>query len=191
MTELRHVTPTLVLLGIVAGSASAAPAVPGRSHVLTPGHAPTPFTADQIRRGCADGHRIVFRIEQGSGPAMLQTTDFSAGDAEGVTVSATARLADGTPMGEPQESRSAWKALQGHASFPAEVTRITPTDALESGLGVSLPGWIYEVRGEDGGTMRFSFASDLPGPPVKLEQRDASGALTMSMVMVESVRVGR
>ena len=48
-------------------------------HVLGPDLAPTPFTADEIRAGCADGHRLLVRTQLG-GRHTFHTDTFGAGD---------------------------------------------------------------------------------------------------------------
>ena len=53
------------------------------SRRLKPGHAPTPFSAEEIRGGCPDGRISVFKIETQGRDPIHQTMAFREGDEQG------------------------------------------------------------------------------------------------------------
>ncbi|WP_405218810.1 hypothetical protein [Agrococcus sp. Ld7] len=93
------------------------------AHLLGPDRAPTPFTADEIRAGCRDGHRLLVR-EDDSGETSFHVARFDDGDAEGCTSTSVATDSAGNPTGAPQRARTTWRELQAHAAFPADATSI-------------------------------------------------------------------
>ena len=129
-------------------------------------HAPTPYTADQIREQCRDGYVVRHRIEQG-GKTSVSTTRFEKGDLEGCTVVHEERSLDGTLL-RSTEQRDFWKDMRAHASFKSANTTI------ESWLGDTWLGprygWLYTVRDADNpaSVQRFVFLHDLAGPPVEM-----------------------
>lgn len=133
--------------------------------ILHVGHAPTPFTADEIRAHCVDGLRVT-RAVHGEDEVTFATTTFRDGDADGVTVEDRAVDRDGAPAGAVQSSRVSWRELQGHASFPADTT-VVGEETLTGPLGILLCRR-YDVRRESG-TSTFWFAIDHPGMPVRWE----------------------
>lgn len=157
--------------------------------MMTSGHAPTPFTAEQIRRGCPDGRQIAFRIRQEGQPELHNRMRFDDGDEGGASVESTMLTATGTTIGEPQRARSSWSELQAHASFPITQTTIIPVDDVGSELG-PMPGWLYRVRQADGGTKLLWFATSLPGPPVRMIERDGHGHAVLEMTMVSNTASG-
>lgn len=138
-------------------------------HVLGAGLAPTPFTADEIRAGCPDGHRVLVRTTRG-GAVSHHASGFEGGDGEGVTTTSVETDARGRPSGDERRTRVAWRELQAHAAFPAERTTVVPERIrLEIGERDCLR---YEVAGE-GGTSTFWFALAHPGMPVRYRTGDA------------------
>ena len=122
----------LLLLGAGCGESpggkAASPAAPrwpsAEARTLQEGHAPTPFTAPQIRDGCRSGRVATFRVEseaQGDGLLVFRYDD---ADEEGVTLTISFLDAARRPKSEPDSSRRTWEALQSNASFPAGSTRI-------------------------------------------------------------------
>jgi len=183
--------PGLPLLAVVfatlAALAEEAPAPPKEAEeasdprVLEDGHAPTPFTAGEIREGCPAGRVTTFRIERAGAPAVLQTMRFTTNDVAG-TVLAMSRHAEGRPAPpRGQTAHATWKALQAHASFPAKKTTINEAH-VKTPLG-TFPCVIYEVKDGDA-FARYCFARALPGPPV-LDTRSVKGKQVLKMTIVE------
>ena len=147
---------------------------------MQPDHAPTPFTADEIRAACPEGHTLTYRMEPADGPTFLQVMRFSGCDAEGADVTTTMRSEEGEPKGAFPKRRSKWRDLQAHASFPAAQARI-----VETRIRVP-PGtfevWVYTIEQGDDVT-RFFFAKDLPGPPIQMI-RMQDGAEVMRMTLM-------
>jgi hypothetical protein len=132
--------------------------------MLDPSHAPTPFTADEIRRGSPIGKTIALRVEPEREAAHTRINRFVSCDEKGATIERRRVPNDGEAH-DPGETRQAtWLDLQAHASFPAEQTTIEP-EALETPMG-TLACLRYTVR--EGTTVHtFWFANELPGMPVK------------------------
>jgi len=141
--------------------------VPDDPRILHPGHAPTPFTADEIRAGCPAGRTIDLAVNDG-GDRYLRTIRFLAVDESAANQESSAFTADGEPLGDPAIGRTTWLEFQEHASFPAAATTIE-REALASFLG-RLECLVYTV--EDGESIsRYWFATTRPGMPVKVETR--------------------
>ena len=147
---------------------------------MQPAHAPTPFTAAQIREACPVGRRSTFRIEMPGRTPILQTFDFVGADAEGAEVRFTLRDEAGKVVGEPTTSRSDWRGFQAHASYPAESTTIT--EAEETVPAGTFEGFLYRVVTKETGVEAF-FAKSLPGPPVRLV-RSRNGVPELIMTLV-------
>jgi hypothetical protein len=135
-------------------------------HILEPGHAPTPFTADEIRDGCPSGRTLRLRMEAVGDEPFLRVSRFLDPDDDGTTLERSRQSLDGEPMGEPESGRFSWRELQANASFPAELTTIESM-TIETELG-PLDCLRYTVRDDDGENS-FWFAKELPGPPVRYE----------------------
>lgn len=147
---------------------------------MRPEHAPTPFTADQIRAACPVGRRSTFRVEMPGRTPFLQTFHFTAADDEGGEVTFTIRDEAGRSLGESTTSKSAWRGFQAHASYPAEQTTIA--EAVETVPAGTYEGFLYRVQ--DGETLTEAFfARDLPGPPVRMV-RSRGEETEMSMTLV-------
>ncbi|MBZ2198106.1 hypothetical protein [Occultella gossypii] len=140
-------------------------------HVMGAGFAPTPFTADEIRTGCPDGHTLHVRTVAGDTVSEV-VTRFEAGDADGVTISEEAD-------GGASYRRVGWADLQRHASFPVDRTTIEP-ERITTPLG-ELDCLRYSVQRED--LMTFWFATAHPGMPV----RYAGGGSVTEVVSIERV----
>ncbi|WAC67090.1 hypothetical protein OVA14_04890 [Agrococcus sp. SL85] len=138
-------------------------------HVLGEGLAPTPFTAEEIRRGCPDGHELRIRTTEG-GATSLRASRFEDGDAEGATIVSGPVDEAGAWLGEPVRARATWAQLQAHAAFPADRTTIAAERvALSIGERDCL---CYAVRGEEG-VSTFWFALAHPGMPLRYGSGDA------------------
>ncbi|SFS09920.1 hypothetical protein SAMN04487783_1332 [Agrococcus baldri] len=132
-------------------------------HVLGEGLAPTPFTADEIRAGCPDGHWLLVRTER-AGVETFHRNGFEEGDEAGCTLTSVETDASGRPTWDVSRQRATWLDLQAHAAFPAERTTVAP-ERIRLAFG-ERECLRYEVTG-DGGTTTFWFALDHPGMPVR------------------------
>lgn len=174
--------PWLLLLPGLLACATAV--FPPDANRMQADHAPTPFSAAQLRAGCPDGSWIRFKVETPDAPAAFLVFRFLNGGPEEVTVVSSLFDADDHLAGDPSAKRQRWADLQTHASFPEAQTRIDPA-SFDTPAG-RLDGWLYTVREtRDGKALltRYAFARDLPGPPVLLEEY-AEGTLTRRMTMV-------
>jgi hypothetical protein len=159
-------------------------AQPADPHILEPDHAPTPFTAAEIRRGCPAGRTIKLLVEIPGQPPILSVNRYVRADAEGATVERTRFTLAGEPLGEAVEGRETWLELQAHASFPADRTEITP-ERIQTPLG-ELDCLRYRVT--DGATdQTFWFAKTAPGMPIKYTMQEA-GQVTSVVTVIEDAR---
>lgn len=141
--------------------------------ILYEGHAPTPFTAEQIRRGCPQGRTVTTLTETADGATETHISRFLDCDAEG----ATYVTGDG-------ERRVTWIELQAHASFPADATSIS-RETIETSLG-RLRCLRYEVA--EGAQRRvFWFDETRPGMPVLFTVEGDGGVLTRSTVVADEI----
>jgi hypothetical protein len=159
--------------------------LPSDPHILKIGHAPTPFTADEIREGCPAGRTIGLLIEPGDGDPYLRLNRFVAVDEEGADVTVESMAMDGEPLDDPVEMRSKWIEFQEHASFPEAQTAID-SEVLETRMG-ALTCKRYTVT--DGPTSDvYWFAVDKPGMPVKVETLAQDGVPYYRMTMINDHR---
>jgi hypothetical protein len=158
--------------------------IPIDPHILRTGHAPTPFTAAEIREGCPAGRTIGVLIQPRDGDPYLTINRFVTVDEEGADHETHQMTMDGEPIGEPDQRRVKWEEFQGHASFPADQTEID-TEVLETRMG-DLTCKRYTVT--DGPTAdTYWFAIDKPGMPVKVETI-APGGVAYRMTMISDNR---
>lgn len=152
-------------------------------HVLGPGLAPTPFTADEIRAGCRPGRTITTHIEEDGGTTVRTTTYLSA-DAEGGEFESRVLGPDGAVV-ETGVARASWAELQSHAAFPADRTTLEEQRLeLPTGLADCL---LCTVRDGDA-VRRFWFDTARPGMPVRVESEEA-GAVTSVRTVVADQRL--
>jgi len=137
--------------------------------VLHPGHAPTPFTAEEIRRGCPTGRAVTARTEAAGEPDRVDLTVFVATDPDGAVMESNG-----------QQHRVTWRELQGHASFPAEATTISE-EVVVGPLG-TMDCLSYRVVG-DATASTFWFAKDRPGMPI-LFNTEQDGAISSTTVVI-------
>jgi hypothetical protein len=150
-------------LAIFALAALAAASPDGKNR-LKPDHAPTPFSAAEIRAGCPEGRMTTFVVEQPGQPPSRQVTRFTRGDAEGTDYEIGTIGPDGA-VGAPRVTHATWKKLQEHASYPDAATKITDeTITVPAG---EFDCWLYTVT-TGNAVRKFWFAKELPGPPVKV-----------------------
>lgn len=151
-------------------------------HVLDPTHAPTPFTADEIRRGCPVGKTIELRVEQDGEAPFVRINRYIACDEVGATIERRRVTDEGTPPDPGRRDHATWLELQAHASFPKNETTITP-EIIETPLG-QLACLRYSVQ--DGPAHRtFWFATEIPGMPVRSVVRQ-DGRVTSTVTMIRN-----
>jgi hypothetical protein len=150
--------------------------VPHDPHVLGPGLAPTPFTADQIRAGCPAGRSIRLLVADDGEEPYVRFNRFVECDETGALIE---RGREGAPG---EATRSTWAGLQAHAAFPITATTIEP-ETIAIPLGV-LECDRYTVRDDDGVTV-FWFAQAYPGMPVRFTRQEG-GRTIGTTTMIES-----
>jgi gamma-glutamylcyclotransferase (GGCT)/AIG2-like uncharacterized protein YtfP len=151
-------------------------------HVLGPGLAPTPFTADEIRAGCPAGRMIRLRIEAEGEAPFHRVSRFVECDETGATLERSRLTPGGEYLAEPEVGRVIWRDLQAHASFPADATTIE-SERIDTAIG-QLECLRYTVR--DGATEEVRwFAMDLPGLPIQ-SLTTTDGRVTLSVTLVDN-----
>lgn len=103
-------------------------------HVLAPGRAPTPFTAEEIRVGCPAGRTIRLRVDVVGETPFHRVNRFVECDEAGAIMQQSRLSLDGSPLAEPEVDRVTWRDLQAHASFPADDTTIG-SERIETAIG--------------------------------------------------------
>jgi hypothetical protein len=146
-------------------------------HVLGPGLAPTPFTAEEIRGGCPQGRLITLLVQPADGPDFLRINHFAECDADGAVLERARLSPEGSVVPPVARLRVTWLELQRHAAFPADETTIE-RDHLDLPFG-TLDCLRYTVSGAD--DVVFWFARTLPGMPVRYAGDDE----TVTMVATE------
>jgi hypothetical protein len=153
---------------------------PADPHVLAPDQAPTPFTADEIRRGCPAGRTIRLLVEGVGEAPSHRVNRFVRCDDSGATIERARLTVDGEPLDEPEVDEVTWADLQRHASFPADRTSIRP-ETLETPMGRE-ECLRYTVT--DGSTVQtFWFATGRPGMPIRFEVQESGETLTSVSVL--------
>ncbi len=147
---------------------------------LKPGHAPTPYTAAQIHEGCSD-RTATFRLERAGKPTMMQSMRFTDANEKNALLEVAVWPERGGAPGKGPGRRVSWSALQAHASFPNEATKIVDAK-IETPVG-TLACLVYTVTKGDT-VNRFCFAKALPGPPVLLTSV-VKGGRVFSMTLVK------
>ncbi|HSK94810.1 MAG TPA: hypothetical protein VLA76_12245, partial [Candidatus Angelobacter sp.] len=74
--------------------------MPTDAHRLRPDHHPTPFSADEIRRGYPPGRTVRMRVEQAGAAPIIRVTRFAAGNAEGADQEVWLETPDGQRVGD-------------------------------------------------------------------------------------------
>ena len=153
-------------------------------HQFRPGDQPTPFSADEIRRGCPPGRTVRTLVVRAGQEPYVRVTRFSTGDGDGADQELWTETPDGTRLTETETGHSIWRELQGHASMPAASTRIEEET-------IDIPAGRYaclRYTRVDGDTVdTFWFATSAPGAPMRLEQR-VGGELVFSSTAIEDLR---
>ena len=94
-------------------------------HQFRPGDQPTPFSADEIRRGCPPGRTVRTLVVRAGQEPYVRVTRFSTGDGAGAEQELWTETPDGTRLTETETGHSICRELQGHASMPADRTTVT------------------------------------------------------------------
>jgi len=152
------------------------------TNVLTAGFHPTPFSAAEIREACTDGSYRTFRSQGMQMPGSYLRMTFTGGTDESCTVLNTVLDERMEPVSELPAPPTTWSDLQAHGSYPAEVTTVVEAEAFVT--AGEFDCWLYRVEEPDGGVWEYSFARELPGPPVLLRHLDAEGNVDSWMELV-------
>lgn len=132
------------------------------------GDRPTPFSADDIRRGCPPGRMIRRLVVRAGQEPYVHATRFTTGDEDGSDQEFWTETPDGTRLTEPETGHSTWREFQGHASMPADRTEVVEE-------AIDIPAGRFDclryTRTDDDGVSVFWFAKAAPGMPLQFEQR--------------------
>jgi hypothetical protein len=173
---MRPLLPLILLLIPAAAG-------PEEANRLRPDHAPTPYTAEQIRKASTEGRTDTFRIEKAGEKPWTHTIKFLKGDREAAEVESWNTADDGKVLGKSKD-RQLWVDFQAHASFPELDTKITE-ETIEVPAG-KFDCWLYTVQKREGdvATVRLWFAKKMPGPPVKMTSEQGN-KVVFSMTLTE------
>ena len=159
---------------------------PPESNRMKPDHAPTPFSAEEIRIGCPRDRKIVFQVETFGKQMVFQTLTFVTVSEKEVVFESMTTGMEGKRVGSRRMSTGTWKDLQSHASFPGAQTKIQKEPfTINTG---TFDCWRYEVTLKKEGktnVQRYWFALDLPGPPICFEET-VDGKLAFKMTMLKT-----
>jgi hypothetical protein len=154
-------------------------------HQFRPGDQPTPFSADEIRRGCPPGRTVRTLVVQAGEEPYVRVTRFLTGDEDGSDQELWTESPDGTRLTETETGHSIWRALQGHASMPADRTTVTEEE-------IDIPAGRFAclryTRTDEDGVGIFWFAKSAPGMPLKFEKR-VDGKTIMSSTTLSDERL--
>ena len=181
---LAVVLPTIGT--IACHSTPSLPSMPPEANRMQPDHAPTPFSADEIRAACPEGRWNLFEMQTTGKAKLWQLSTFEHSDEHGADFQGVVVNEEGAEVGSPARDTATWHQLQAHASFPSALTEIR-ADTYRSDAG-KFDCWLYVVTEHTGDkeiVQRFWFARNLPGPPVRVEQRE-DGTVTFEMKLVQT-----
>ena len=167
---------------------AAGPEKPPKTNRMKSGHAPTPFSAEDIRSGCPRDRKIVFQVEVAGQPVLYRTTTFVTVNPDEAVLETVTKGADGKKAGSKQMMTAKWKDLQAHASFPQKQTGIR-SESYTTPAG-TFDCWLYVVTVQKSGkknVQRYWFAKSLPGPPICVEET-ADGRLAYRLTMLKTGR---
>jgi len=186
MLSLRlAMRPALLMAALLMAAACGKADWPSEEErTLEEGHAPTPYTAEQIRDGCPSGRVCEFKIESAGGYEVTKRYRFFDADDHGVVIEATVLGPAAGGNQAPAKSRASWRELQSHASFPADSTQIS-NQQVETPAG-TFQCMRYIVTTKEGGktvTKYLDFARELPGMPVRMTL-EYDGTKVSSMTLV-------
>lgn len=148
--------------------------------VLFDGHAPTPFTADEIRHASPVGHTTKVLIETRDAPAVMRTTTFVATDEMFAELEFIEASADDPQSQRRGSARMRWTDLQAHASFPLDKVDIADET-------IDLPwGQVDCLRytvADEGSTTIHWFAKAHPGMPARSNVWEGSDLIQTATVL--------
>ncbi len=182
---------SLLLISLLIGGCiapKAAPGFPSFDNRLHADHAPTPYSADQIREATPTGSQVRFLVGAPGAQALGQIMTFTQPTAETVDVRVEIMSDDGKSLGEPSSNTMTWASLQSHASFPEVDTTVERLEH-ETKLGTS-ECWRYTVvtvAKKVRTTSEYWFDVQRPGPPIELTQT-RGGEIVFRMEMIEDTR---
>lgn len=153
---------------------------PSPPHVLFDGHAPTPFTADQIRGASPAGHTTKVLIETKDNAPIIRTTTFVVVDDNEAELEFVEASATDPSVHITGGSRVRWEDLQAHASFPLDRVEVAD-ETIELPWG-ELECLRYTVSDESGTTIHW-FAKAHPGMPVRTNVWNGSELVQTSTVL--------
>ncbi len=156
-------------------------------HLLDPDHLPTPYSADEIREGTAEGRTLVVLTEPAGAPGSTRTVRYTECGSDGAVQNRTPVDERGRAVGEPHVSPVSWLELQQHASFPADRT-VAERVRLEHPLG-DLDCVRYTV-GQGDAVDTFWFDVARPGMPVLVDSRKGGQSVLRMTVVADEVRGG-
>lgn len=159
---------------------------PPNKNRMKPDHAPTPFSAKDIRKGCPTGRTSKYLIEIAGNPNSFQIVSFTKSDKDGTDFESISLDQEEKQVGEKQTARARWDELQFHASFPETDTQIT-SESYATPAG-EFDCWHYEVKKDKQGKKEIShywFAKSLPGAPIFMEQI-LDGKPVFKMTLIEN-----
>lgn len=137
-------------------------------HRLRPDHHPTPFSAAEIRDAFLVGREVRTRTVRGGAEPFIHVRRDFAADAEGGVYEVWTESEDGVRLTDPEQGRSAWLELQGHASMPIDSTTVDDVE-IDIPIGRFQGRRYTRVTGDAVDT--FWFAMSRPGAPVLIESR--------------------
>lgn len=150
------------------------------------GHAPTPYTAEQIRAACPTGLRIVYLMDILKEGRNKHIFAFDECDEKGTRFTLVQTTEEGQVSDMGRSERRSWADLQRHASTPkAQTTVATETITVPGG---TFPCMRYTVkrldpeRGEIADTLWFAY--ELPGPPIRWT-KSIAGEQILEMTLLE------
>jgi len=186
MKTKKNFLSIIVLCLIVTGLLAGNPDKPPDKNRMKPDHAPTPFSAEEIREGCPSGRTSKYLIEVAGNPNSFQVVTFVNGDKDGTGFESITLGHEGAQVGEKQTADARWDELQFHASFPEADTRIS-SESYTTPAG-KFDCWHYVVKKdkeEKKGVSHYWFAKSLPGAPIFMEQI-IDGKSVFKMTLVEN-----
>jgi hypothetical protein len=186
MKTIRLISKTFiaVLLSISFLGLSASDQ-PIESNRIQPDHAPTPFSAEEIYKGCPQGRKIVFQLETFGKAVMFQSLEFQMVEKDEVVFESITKDAGGKQIGSRKMTVGKWKDLQAHASFLKDETVIT-TESFTTSAG-TFECWLYTIssKTKKKNVKRLWFAKKLPGPPICYEEKQ-DGTVIFKMTMLKT-----